>query len=218
MLDLSDMLMYSSTVRQSSLKLATRSNRVFWLPLDLVSSIPSLHSCVKPQMKIGKADRQPAIWTIDTFGRRNLLLFTFPMMAICLFWAGSAFYMDVESPHRVPLIAAGKWFSPWSYVKTLTDSGLRLYGILLPWHGSRSIRVCSDCLNIMRLSKLISRYAAESYPLTHREIGMSFAVQQNNFWSAVLGLTFPSVLSALGPSGTFYLYGGTNLLGKSPHP
>jgi len=55
-------------------------------------------------------------------------------------------------------------------------------------------------------------YAAESYPLTHREIGMSFAVQQNNFWSAVLGLTFPSVLSALGPSGTFYLYGGTNLL------
>jgi len=43
---------------------------------------------------------------------------------------------------------------------------------------------------------------------------MSFAVQQNNFWAAVLGLTFPSVLSALGPSGTFYLYGGTNLLGK----
>jgi hypothetical protein len=51
---------------------------------------------------------QPAIWTIDTFGRRNLLLFTFPMMAIMLLWAGSAFYMDVSSPHRVPLIAAGK--------------------------------------------------------------------------------------------------------------
>jgi hypothetical protein len=30
------------------------------------------------------------------------------MMAIMLFWAGSAFYMDVSSPHRVPLIAAGK--------------------------------------------------------------------------------------------------------------
>jgi hypothetical protein len=60
------------------------------------------------------------------------------------------------------------------------------------------------------------RYAAESYPLTHREVGMSFAVQQNNFWAAVLGLTFPSVLSALGPSGTFYLYAGTNLLGQSP--
>jgi hypothetical protein len=46
---------------------------------------------------------------------------------------------------------------------------------------------------------------------------MSFAVQQNNFWAAVLGLTFPSVLSALGPSGTFYLYAGTNLLGPSLH-
>jgi hypothetical protein len=46
---------------------------------------------------------------------------------------------------------------------------------------------------------------------------MSFAVQQNNFWAAVLGLTFPSVLSALGPSGTFYLYAGTNLLGQSPY-
>lgn len=31
------------------------------------------------------------------------------MMAIMLFWAGSAFYMDVSSPHRVPLIAAGKY-------------------------------------------------------------------------------------------------------------
>jgi len=64
--------------------------------------------------------------------------------------------------------------------------------------------------------RLMNRYAAESYPLTHREVGMSFAVQQNNFWAAVLGLTFPSVLSALGPSGTFYLYAGTNLLGQYP--
>ena len=34
------------------------------------------------------------------------------MMAIMLFWAGSAFYMDVSSPHRVPLIAAGKYLRP----------------------------------------------------------------------------------------------------------
>ena len=26
----------------------------------------------------------PAVRTIDTFGRRNLLLFTFPLMAICM--------------------------------------------------------------------------------------------------------------------------------------
>ncbi|KAI0021672.1 hypothetical protein F4780DRAFT_274995 [Xylariomycetidae sp. FL0641] len=35
----------------------------------------------------------PAIYTIDTFGRRNLLLTTFPLMAICLLITGFAFYI-----------------------------------------------------------------------------------------------------------------------------
>lgn len=47
----------------------------------------------------------PAVWTIDTFGRRNLLLFTFPNMAWCLFAAAGAFTMDESSSARVPLIA-----------------------------------------------------------------------------------------------------------------
>lgn len=33
----------------------------------------------------------PAIYTIDTFGRRNLLLVTFPLMAACLFFTGGVF-------------------------------------------------------------------------------------------------------------------------------
>jgi MFS family permease len=32
----------------------------------------------------------PAVYTIDTFGRRNLLLVTFPLMSICLFMTGFA--------------------------------------------------------------------------------------------------------------------------------
>jgi len=135
-------------------------------------------------------------------------------MAIMLFWAGSAFYMDVSSPHRVPLIAAGKLLVVLQCRTKLTNSGVRLYCILLSWNGSCAFRVCS-CPILSLEVRLMRRYAAESYPLTHREVGMSFAVQQNNFWAAVLGLTFPSVLSALGPSGTFYLYAGTNLLGQS---
>jgi len=47
----------------------------------------------------------PAIWTIDTFGRRNLLLFTFPNMAWCLVLVGCCFLINVESTSRVPLIA-----------------------------------------------------------------------------------------------------------------
>jgi MFS family permease len=47
----------------------------------------------------------PAIWTMDTFGRRNLLLFTFPGMALCLLGAGLCFLMPKETNARIPLIA-----------------------------------------------------------------------------------------------------------------
>jgi MFS family permease len=36
----------------------------------------------------------PAIYTIDTFGRRNLLLVTFPLMAACLFFTGGVFNIE----------------------------------------------------------------------------------------------------------------------------
>ncbi|RDW86960.1 sugar porter family MFS transporter [Aspergillus mulundensis] len=48
----------------------------------------------------------PAIYTIDTFGRRNLLLTTFPFMAIFLFWSGFSFYIDDEQT-RTGMVAAG---------------------------------------------------------------------------------------------------------------
>ncbi|EGN94788.1 hypothetical protein SERLA73DRAFT_114233 [Serpula lacrymans var. lacrymans S7.3] len=38
----------------------------------------------------------PAVLTIDTFGRRNLLLFTFPCMAICLLITGFSFWSTSE--------------------------------------------------------------------------------------------------------------------------
>ena len=43
--------------------------------------------------------------TIDTFGRRNLLLFTFPNMAWTLLASGFCFYIPVDNSARVPLIA-----------------------------------------------------------------------------------------------------------------
>lgn len=43
--------------------------------------------------------------TIDTFGRRNLLLFTFPNMAWTLLAAGFCFYIPQGNPARVPLVA-----------------------------------------------------------------------------------------------------------------
>lgn len=34
----------------------------------------------------------PAVFTIDLWGRRNLLLFTFPFLCICLLWTGFSFW------------------------------------------------------------------------------------------------------------------------------
>lgn len=47
----------------------------------------------------------PAILTIDTFGRRNLLLVTFPAMAVCLFWTGLGFYIE-DTKQRFGSLAA----------------------------------------------------------------------------------------------------------------
>ena len=47
----------------------------------------------------------PAVWTIDTFGRRNLLLFTFPNMAWTLLAAGFCFFIPSNNAAKLPLIA-----------------------------------------------------------------------------------------------------------------
>lgn len=55
-------------------------------------------------------------------------------------------------------------------------------------------------------------YSAEVFPLTHREVGMSWAVATNNFWASVLSLTFPYMLRAMTPQGAFGFYAGLNLV------
>lgn len=47
----------------------------------------------------------PAVYMMDTFGRRNLLLVTFPNMAWCLLASGFCFLIDESVGARVPLIA-----------------------------------------------------------------------------------------------------------------
>jgi MFS family permease len=55
-------------------------------------------------------------------------------------------------------------------------------------------------------------YSAEAFPLSHREVGMSWAVATNFFWAAILTLTFPTMLQTFGPQGSFAFYAGTNVL------
>ncbi|GAM85104.1 hypothetical protein ANO11243_031080 [Dothideomycetidae sp. 11243] len=121
----------------------------------------------------------PAVWTIDTFGRRNLLLFTFPNMAWTLLAAGFSFKIPgKEGPHLgvialfIYLFAA--FYSPGEGPVPFT-------------------------------------YSAEVFPLSHREVGMAWAVATCLFWASVLGLTWPSIYKAMGATGAFGFYAGLNV-------
>lgn len=49
----------------------------------------------------------PAVYTIDTFGRRNLLLTTFPLMSLCLFFTGFSFWIPSSSKAQIACVALG---------------------------------------------------------------------------------------------------------------
>ncbi|RKF65079.1 putative metabolite transport protein YwtG [Erysiphe neolycopersici] len=47
----------------------------------------------------------PAIYTIDTYGRRKLLLMTLPLMSICMLFIGFSFW--IEGPAQIACVALG---------------------------------------------------------------------------------------------------------------
>lgn len=121
----------------------------------------------------------PAIWTIDTFGRRTLLLFTFPNMTWTLLAAGFCFYIPKDSPAHLGLIAFFVYLFAAFYS---------------PGEGPVPFT-----------------YSAECFPLSHREIGMSWAVATNNFFAAVLSLTWFRINAVMGDTGAFGFYAGLNV-------
>jgi len=122
----------------------------------------------------------PAVWTIDTFGRRGLLLFTFPNMFWTLLAAGMCFYIPTSSKAHLGLIALFIYLFDAFYS---------------PGEGPVPFT-----------------YSAEVFPLSHREVGMSWAVATNNFWASILSLTFPRMLQAFTPQGAFGFYAALNVL------
>ena len=49
----------------------------------------------------------PAVYTIDTFGRRNLLLVTFPLMSVFLLMTGFAFWIPKDNKAHLGVVALG---------------------------------------------------------------------------------------------------------------
>ena len=49
-------------------------------------------------------------------------------------------------------------------------------------------------------------YSAEVFPLSHREVGMAWAVATCFFWSSILSVTFPTLLDTFHAVGAFGFY------------
>lgn len=122
----------------------------------------------------------PAVYTIDTFGRRALLLFTFPNMCWTLLAAGFCFYIPTSSKAHLGMIAF------FIYLFDIFYS---------PGEGPVPFT-----------------YSAEVFPLSHREVGMAWAVATNNFWASALSLTLPRMLRAFTSVGVFGFYAGLNFI------
>lgn len=57
----------------------------------------------------------PAWFTIDTFGRRNLLLFTTPILALTLIMTGCAFYAPAASKTQIGIVLTGIYLYAVAY-------------------------------------------------------------------------------------------------------
>lgn len=122
----------------------------------------------------------PAIWTIDTFGRRSLLLFTFPNMAWTLTAAGLCTLIPGKGGVHLGLVAFFVYLFAAFYS---------------PGEGPVPFT-----------------YSAEVFPLSHRELGMAFAVATCLFWAAGVSITFPLMLARMGVLGSFFFYAALNLV------
>lgn len=124
----------------------------------------------------------PAVYTIDTFGRRNLLLVGYPLMAICLFWTGFSFWIPDDAENRsarIGSIAAGIFTFMAAYSPT---SGP------VPF-----------------------TYSAEAFPLYIRDVGMSLATAICWGFNFIISLTWPALVRAFTPQGAFAWYACWNI-------
>lgn len=119
----------------------------------------------------------PAFFTIDTWGRRNLLLFTFPFLAIFLFWAGFSFWIEPDNKSSKARVA-------------MVTTGMYLFEVFYsPGEGPVPFT-----------------YSAEAFPLHVREVGMSWATATTWCFNFILSFTWQHLLDAFQPQGAFGWY------------
>ncbi|CAI7622207.1 unnamed protein product [Penicillium viridicatum] len=126
----------------------------------------------------------PAFFTIDTWGRRNLLLFTFPFLAITLLWTGFSFWIEEgnkTSKKRVAMVTTGMYLFEVFYS---------------PGEGPVPFA-----------------YSAECFPLQVRDVGMSWATATTWCFNFILSFTWPNLVDSFKPQGAFGWYAAWCIIG-----
>lgn len=133
----------------------------------------------------------PAIYTIDTFGRRNLLLTTFPLMAICLFWGGFSFMIDgLEAAQEDGYEASN------AQLGSVAAAIFTFMAVYSPGEGPVPFT-----------------YSAEAFPLHLRDVGMSFATATCWGFNFIIAFSWPALRAAFNPVGAFCWYACWNVFG-----
>lgn len=138
----------------------------------------------------------PAIYTIDTFSRRNLLLTTFPLMGICLLWCGFSFWIPNVSNPEFPGPDQPETVPSQAQLGSVAAAIFTFMAVYSPGEGPVPFT-----------------YSAEAFPLYIRDIGMSFATATCWGFNFILSLTWPPLLRAFGPQGAFGWYAAWNFFG-----
>ncbi|KAJ4375227.1 hypothetical protein N0V83_002313 [Neocucurbitaria cava] len=129
----------------------------------------------------------PAIYTIDTFGRRNLLLTTFPLMSFTLLWCGMSFYLPLNPETGRPS------------TERLGSIAAAIYSFMVVYSPGEG--------------PVPFTYSAEAFPLHLRDLGMSFATATCWGFNFILSLTWPALVEAFTPQGAFGWYAAWNIFG-----
>ncbi|KAL3437057.1 hypothetical protein BDV09DRAFT_29006 [Aspergillus tetrazonus] len=125
----------------------------------------------------------PAVYTIDTFGRRNLLLSTFPLMALSMFFTGFSFWIPEDTGNNARL--------------GCTALGTYLFGVFYS----------------VGEGPVPFTYSAEAYPLYVRSYGMALATATTWLFNFVLAITWPSLRIAFKDQGAFSWYAAWCIVG-----
>lgn len=165
--------------------------------------------------------------TIDRWGRRKILLATFPFLCLFLLVVAFAFYIPKESTAHIAVIALGVYVSSHrrqapllSGIANAAPSRFSRFSMFATSVRFRNERKTDLCLHqsvgegpvpftysaewychsrLICVSSYSTPDCIASFPLRQRQLGMAWATAVLWFGSAVLSLTFPYLLKRFTP-------------------